>query len=716
MASVNKQKIVFTHTENGMKYFLKARPVRPDNKSTKYTNYVSFVAGDSIKPTVLPAYYTNWLNGYAGYNDNIESKHWLISSNTLSVDIIDNQILSDDEHSLSLYVKEDEFYRFEWVVHKKDNRVRHTSNIIGDDLEDIGGSLGMVDVNLGQTTSMLVTAPAPTNVRNMNDTNFYENEYIWIDEELVRIDLLSENDDGTININIIRGVAGTISSHDSSSIIYKELKPDEILQNPTSRSKSGLFTYSGNPKDSVIIYLRVVNLLGNSSDWEIIAIDNLLEDEAKSIADSALSTAQILHEDVENTASINLIRNWDMARESIEYSGEEKYWTTEMTGPINATTPGATRVISIKDYSFDSLPIIPSITTKLGRVVCNTIKTTTNNNSIVNSNFYVREFSKLSDPIVVRPGSPEFKVNFYIMFSVSRYHNGELSTFGKTLNGEYYVKEDGVASEGSGCFGIGGFENEDGSGDVINFDYNPKPQILVLEFPDESGNISSYSNVTALDISTFDIETASRWTQHTENITLPGWDFESDTNTKSFRIALGYRVPNWIRDIYSGSTLNMHIDAISIYSGSLCKTNSPFVLTEDMPGADLAEEYLVSKDDSITKGTIVSFSDDFNGKPVIKTAYRKDNHSPLMIVSDKFWYNLSDDNSKDNNYNSASIALCGRVPCSVIGPVLVGDRVTIFDNGVGRKALNGESIIGYAITKNNNPEGLGEILVLVRSN
>ena len=74
---------------------------------------------------------------------------------------------------------------------------------------------------------------------------------------------------------------------------------------------------------------------------------------------------------------------------------------------------------------------------------------------------------------------------------------------------------------------------------------------------------------------------------------------------------------------------------------------------------------------------------------------------------------MKDEDSKEPGFNSISIALNGRVPCRVHGPINVGDPITIMDLGIGKLCEDSSSIVGYALDNLDTKE-IKEILIYIK--
>ncbi|MBC8436865.1 hypothetical protein H8D85_00925 [bacterium] len=188
-------------------------------------------------------------------------------------------------------------------------------------------------------------------------------------------------------------------------------------------------------------------------------------------------------------------------------------------------------------------------------------------------------------------------------------------------------------------------------------------------------------------------------------------------NCKSFRVGFIYSSYNSLDESDFGLTsftgiFLVNIDMVSLFTGTIIGGYGPFILTEDTQSADIAEKYISL--DGVSSGDLVCFGDPVKGKPSIKKAKKEDmDGRPLMIVSSNYFFTLKDEYSKEPGYGSASIALKGRVPCNIIGPISINDPISLYDDGTGKKASPGEIIVGHAITEHRGT-GTGQVLVFIK--
>ena len=120
--------------------------------------------------------------------------------------------------------------------------------------------------------------------------------------------------------------------------------------------------------------------------------------------------------------------------------------------------------------------------------------------------------------------------------------------------------------------------------------------------------------------------------------------------------------------------------------------------------ADLAEKYTADRD--YEPGTVVHFGGEYevsqcNQDMCVRVA---------GVVSTNPAYRMNDELVADY---VAMVALTGRVPCKVIGPVAKGDMMVSAGNGRARAEANPRvgSVIGKALENFDGPEGVIEVVV-----
>jgi hypothetical protein len=119
--------------------------------------------------------------------------------------------------------------------------------------------------------------------------------------------------------------------------------------------------------------------------------------------------------------------------------------------------------------------------------------------------------------------------------------------------------------------------------------------------------------------------------------------------------------------------------------------NNLFAKNTTVTGFDLAENYHVS-DLSITAGDIVSSA----GGTLVEKASLAGNKRTIGVVSTKPGITLSEWEASDD---SRAVALAGRVPVKVVGPIAPGDFIALSAiPGVGQKATGPGMVVGMALT------------------
>jgi len=117
--------------------------------------------------------------------------------------------------------------------------------------------------------------------------------------------------------------------------------------------------------------------------------------------------------------------------------------------------------------------------------------------------------------------------------------------------------------------------------------------------------------------------------------------------------------------------------------------------------ADLAEKY--TTDDEYPTGTIMAVSDNEDSE----TTWCQIDGMPIGVISAKPAYLMNAD------AEGQAIALKGRVPVRVVGPVNKGDKLYVGANGTAQKANEGE-LVGVALESNDrHEEKLVEVVLKV---
>ena len=116
----------------------------------------------------------------------------------------------------------------------------------------------------------------------------------------------------------------------------------------------------------------------------------------------------------------------------------------------------------------------------------------------------------------------------------------------------------------------------------------------------------------------------------------------------------------------------------------------------------MAEKYVADKE--LEPGTVVVFG----GDAEVKASDIEDHHAVAGVVSTDPAYLMNAE------AEGVEVALCGRVPCKVVGPVEKGDLLSTSDTeGHARSNNNAPAgrIIGKAIESSEGGEAVIEVLV-----
>lgn len=118
--------------------------------------------------------------------------------------------------------------------------------------------------------------------------------------------------------------------------------------------------------------------------------------------------------------------------------------------------------------------------------------------------------------------------------------------------------------------------------------------------------------------------------------------------------------------------------------------------------ADLAEKYTTEVDHPVGTVMMVGFSDEYETEPCNIDGF------PVGIVSEKPAILMNE------SIDGQALALKGRVPVRIIGPVKKGQKVYVAGNGLASTIFNGKPIVGVALETNTmNDEKLVECVVMI---
>ena len=162
--------------------------------------------------------------------------------------------------------------------------------------------------------------------------------------------------------------------------------------------------------------------------------------------------------------------------------------------------------------------------------------------------------------------------------------------------------------------------------------------------------------------------------------------------------------------LYFAATTSGALTAVKQDSGLLYNPSSGTLTSAAFAGvassakyADLAEMY--AADEAIEPGTVVMFG----GEGKVAVCDTVNCRAVAGIVSTDPAYLMNSDQE------GAALALAGRVPCKVTGPVAPGDMMVSAGNGMAmanNEAAMG-TVIGKAIEANEGGEGVIEVLALM---
>jgi hypothetical protein len=153
-----------------------------------------------------------------------------------------------------------------------------------------------------------------------------------------------------------------------------------------------------------------------------------------------------------------------------------------------------------------------------------------------------------------------------------------------------------------------------------------------------------------------------------------------------------------------GNIVNANGNAIGNIGNSTGYFNRVFAASTSAIYSDLAENYVADAD--YAPGTVLVFGGDFE----VTVATGENDTRVAGVVSTQPSYLM---NSTQEGEFVVAVALTGRVPCSVIGPVRKGDMMISAGNGQARAETNPAvgTVIGKALEDFDSDTGVIEVVV-----
>jgi hypothetical protein len=134
--------------------------------------------------------------------------------------------------------------------------------------------------------------------------------------------------------------------------------------------------------------------------------------------------------------------------------------------------------------------------------------------------------------------------------------------------------------------------------------------------------------------------------------------------------------------------------------------NTVFAKATSAQYADLAERY--EADTILDPGTVVCFG----GDKEITVCGHENHHAVAGVISTDPAYMMNSGAGNDSTH--PYVALTGRVPCKVVGPVNPGDLMVasaVSGHAMANNNARAGTIIGKAIGKNQDGPGVIEVLI-----
>ena len=156
---------------------------------------------------------------------------------------------------------------------------------------------------------------------------------------------------------------------------------------------------------------------------------------------------------------------------------------------------------------------------------------------------------------------------------------------------------------------------------------------------------------------------------------------------------------------------NLNANGVGNIGSTTNRFNTVFAKATSAEYADVAERF--AADAALSPGTVV----EIGGIAEITASKHELSENVFGVVSTRAAYLMN--SSAGDNDSHPPVAMTGRVPVRVIGPVAKGDRLVSAGNGLARAALSGEAtafnVIGRAlIDKTDLDEGTVEAIVTVK--
>ena len=304
---ISRERSLFSHTLKGKCYYIKSKPVRPDNSNTKYSPYFKTTAGDSLTPNNLT---DSWFTSFIATGE----KAWTVNASGITLDF-------------SSFTRDSFFYKYELYVRKVSDKIPLTLSLesINNGLNYKNGTSFSASDVICTTDAIIDTVPTEPgstlteagsgggvyiNVfstavpyypfgSNGSISNFAVLHNLSVESQtslLASLGLGSNlgnnmnsmyflNDECFVFFNqyghdkILRGIGGTtLGDHPIGTEVHHILAPTQSTV-PDISSSDTLFNFSGVHGETYLIWAREVNLLGNMSDWTLMVMDTIPVDE-----------------------------------------------------------------------------------------------------------------------------------------------------------------------------------------------------------------------------------------------------------------------------------------------------------------------------------------------------------------------------------------------------------------------------------------------------
>ena len=289
--------------------------------------------------------------------------------------------------------------------------------------------------------------------------------------------------------------------------------------------------------------------------------------------------------------------------------------------------------------------------------------------------------------------------------NISATNLGNISSINLTGSSSNVLYGNGIFAAASGGGGTPGglntyvqFNDASTFGGNASFTYNKATNTLTAGNIGGTLTTAAQTNITSVGTLTSLAVTGNITSGNIQGTTHSGTTGTFTGNITSGNLSVGTGV------VTLGGIVNANANGVGNIGSSTLYFNTVFAKATSAQYADLAEMY--QGDHYYSPGTVVCFG----GSNEVTIAEKDHDVMVAGIVSTRPAYTM---NSTLTGPTAVAIALAGRVPCNVQGPVLRGQMLVTAGNGRARAELNPAigTVIGKALQDFNGSVGAIEIVV-----